>query len=266
MSCAVRCCKNFQRAYIPGISFHRFPRNELLKVWLQVLNLSSDTFKWSKNKMICSKHFHENQYKVIGEKRFLKKDAVPNLFLIEEIPPETFQAGPSSGGIVQTSSGSIPQKGSSKMRRPLKRKSSINLEINSSSAGVQESELSKNQSGSTAHESSGTSSSTKRQRISQRIHFFHSYSASPRKLKEKNLELRKCQEQYRKRLYEANKKVKKLNKEVTCLTTVIEYLKKQDTLSENAAEHLKNTFDSVPTLLMARYLKNVQNETISHEA
>lgn len=111
---------------------------------------------------------------------------------------------------------------------------------------------------------SSTDSSTKRRRL-EVIKKIHNYSVSPRKLKKRNEELKKKHEVYQKRFYKTNKQLKLFKVKVNNMKAVIEFLKKETIISSNASDHLEKTFDSVPHLLMRRYLKNVQNETISHE-
>lgn len=85
------------------------------------------------------------------------------------------------------------------------------------------------------------------------------------KVKERNTELRKKHAFYRKKLYKANKKISKLKKEVTDLKTVTQFLRQSQLVSDSTTDHLEKCFDSVPQLLMRRYLKNIKNNTTTHE-
>lgn len=80
-----------------------------------------------------------------------------------------------------------------------------------------------------------------------------------------NIQLKDRQRSYRKQLYSAKKKIAGLKKKVSSLTLVLTDLKQQNLVSESAMEHLGNTFNSIPKLLMNRYLKNIENESVSRE-
>lgn len=55
-----------------------FPYNEeLLNEWLRVIS----NVRVTKYSRICSKHFRELDYEIIGDKRKLKRNAIPSLFL-----------------------------------------------------------------------------------------------------------------------------------------------------------------------------------------
>ncbi|CAH0558622.1 unnamed protein product [Brassicogethes aeneus] len=81
-----------------------------------------------------------------------------------------------------------------------------------------------------------------------------------------NTDLKQRQAAYRKKLYGANKEIKSLKHKILTMQVVMEHLKKNQSVSENAADHLEKTYGSVPHLLMNRYLKNIKNETITHES
>ena len=92
--CQALNCKN-RYENKDGKSFFRFPRPdkefERLKMWLDSIGtgLTPTTFKWNKNKTICSDHFHVDCIEIdqvartlgIPEKKAtLKPDAVPTIF------------------------------------------------------------------------------------------------------------------------------------------------------------------------------------------
>ena len=66
-------------------------------------------------------------------------------------------------------------------------------------------------------------------------------------------------------MYNARLKNRKLKEKVYNLKAVISSLKKGELVSENALEHVQKSYETVPALLMARYLKNIQNQTVTHE-
>lgn len=50
------------------------------------------------------------------------------------------------------------------------------------------------------------------------------------------------------------------------MNLVMDYIRKNQILSENTVDHLEKTYNTVPQLLMIRYLKNIKIETISYES
>lgn len=82
---------------------------------------------------------------------------------------------------------------------------------------------------------------------------------SPRKIENRKLEikLQNCRD----RLDVANKKISKLKNDVSTLTNTVKELKKQQNFSEN----IDQKYESVPTILINRYLKILRKEAVSHE-
>lgn len=79
--CAVAKCKNSTQT--PGISFHRFPSDEAMKItWMaKIRNDLKKNNKIIEAMRICSAHFKPDDYKIISNgKRMLKKDAQPTIF------------------------------------------------------------------------------------------------------------------------------------------------------------------------------------------
>lgn len=69
----------------------RLPKNdELLKKWL--LAIGKTERKICESSRICSRHFKEDdfRYSVVGGKRFLKRGAIPSLYLNEESKDDGF--------------------------------------------------------------------------------------------------------------------------------------------------------------------------------
>lgn len=46
-----------------------------------MLNIDSTNWIWSKNKLVCSDHFQQSDYIILGNKKQLKNSAVPSLKL-----------------------------------------------------------------------------------------------------------------------------------------------------------------------------------------
>lgn len=68
----------------------RLPKtDELLKKWLLAIKTER---KICESSRICSRHFKEDdfRYSIIGEKRFLKRGAIPSLYLNEESKNDQF--------------------------------------------------------------------------------------------------------------------------------------------------------------------------------
>lgn len=93
--------------------------------------------------------------------------------------------------------------------------------------------------------------------------WFLFYSVSPGRYRRKYVQLRKVQLTSRKRLYAAKKTEKVLKRKITNLNIVVEELKKNTDLSENARTHLNKCFQDIPHILMRRYMKNVERATTS---
>ncbi|XP_045783605.1 uncharacterized protein LOC123879742 isoform X3 [Maniola jurtina] len=83
-SCAVNWCRKSSKTYNyknDGITFHRFPRNsEYKEKWI---NATCRGEKWFPNKysIICSRHFTEDCFQNMKNRRKLKKTALPTLNL-----------------------------------------------------------------------------------------------------------------------------------------------------------------------------------------
>ncbi|KAJ8910023.1 hypothetical protein NQ315_003453 [Exocentrus adspersus] len=85
-SCSVKSCRNNRRFPKPGkdISFHVFPKSpriQLQRDWLKALGISSKNWMWTKNKVVCSEHFRQEDFMRFGAHRYLKLDAAPTLKL-----------------------------------------------------------------------------------------------------------------------------------------------------------------------------------------
>lgn len=93
------------------------------------------------------------------------------------------------------------------------------------------------------------------------LKYFSIFSASPSKIKR----VQQKEGQYRRKFYTQRYKNRQLQQKVTNLQTVVNVLKKEQLLSENALYHVKKSYDGIPSLIMARYLKNIDNKTITHE-
>ncbi|KAB0795977.1 hypothetical protein PPYR_10038 [Photinus pyralis] len=114
--------------------------------------------------------------------------------------------------------------------------------------------------------STSTDSSKKRRRTAQRIKFFHSYSLSPRSLKKKYVQAKRKHAVMRQKFYDSKKKITSLQKTIFNMKSVMTFVKNTQFLSEDAVENVEKTYDSVPHLLMQRYLKNITNKTVTHES
>ena len=86
-SCAVHGCKSYklhQQGKVKGISFHKFPRDEILKSkWCLVVRRKD--FRPTESSCICSAHFKSTDFEIPdkgsrGLKKRLKKAAVPSIF------------------------------------------------------------------------------------------------------------------------------------------------------------------------------------------
>ncbi|KAB0795036.1 hypothetical protein PPYR_11875 [Photinus pyralis] len=113
--------------------------------------------------------------------------------------------------------------------------------------------------------SSSTDSSTRRKRICSMVKEFHSYSTSPRTVKVKLQRAQNKQVKTRRKLYQAKKTVKSLKIKVRSLKTVIADLRKNQNLSEHALFHLEKSYEEIPDVLMARYLKNREARCTTRE-
>lgn len=75
-SCCVPGCK--LSWYPDAVSFHKFPKDPVLsKTWRKVIG--NDNVP--KDALVCSIHFHSDDFKYIREKNVLKETAVPKFFL-----------------------------------------------------------------------------------------------------------------------------------------------------------------------------------------
>lgn len=60
---------------------HSFPKSpRTLKVWIEKIGIRGN-FSWSKNKVICSRHFPDSDYTTHCSRNVLKLSAVPSLCL-----------------------------------------------------------------------------------------------------------------------------------------------------------------------------------------
>ncbi|KFM69304.1 THAP domain-containing protein 1, partial [Stegodyphus mimosarum] len=79
-SCAAYGCTNRPSKKIPGITFHRFPKNpELRAEWIKAIRrLNWEPTKYSR---LCSEHFSEDRIDKYSQHRvYLRENAVPNVF------------------------------------------------------------------------------------------------------------------------------------------------------------------------------------------
>ena len=85
--CAAFGCNNDAR-YVKTVSYHRFPEDQkLLKEWLAKISRTDLTV--TRESRLCSDHFEPHCYErdlkaeLLGspEKRVLKEDAIPTLFM-----------------------------------------------------------------------------------------------------------------------------------------------------------------------------------------
>ncbi|CAH0558624.1 unnamed protein product [Brassicogethes aeneus] len=260
--CAVKDCKNNRKFPTPGISFHVFPKGELQKVWLNLIGKSEENWTWNKNKVICSEHFKNEDFAMRFGKRFLKLNSVPSLKLEKSKSKPSCQVISTALTLYSDSEAST-----SKVKTKLQESTSstdesiLKKQIRRKRKIETRGEARQN----TSAASTSTDSSAKQKKI-KFVKTIHNYSISPSKVKKMNTDLKQRQAAYRKKLYGANKEIKSLKHKILTMQVVMEHLKKNQSVSENAADHLEKTYGSVPHLLMNRYLKNIKNETITHES
>ncbi|XP_030749269.1 zinc finger protein 724-like isoform X3 [Sitophilus oryzae] len=82
VSCSVFNCKRRSDKKEPGVTFHRFPKeDERKKRWVLALKLDRDP---TRHDRVCSKHFEEKCFNTTSSKRYLLYGAVPTIF--SELP------------------------------------------------------------------------------------------------------------------------------------------------------------------------------------
>ncbi|XP_068229561.1 THAP domain-containing protein 2-like [Palaemon carinicauda] len=114
-SCAVLgCTKKFNKISNPSITFHRFPKDEVMRnEWVRALG--RENFTPTIYSRLCSKHFREEDFIRTTLKVYLHSQAVPSVF---EAFPEHLQRQEAE---VSTSECPTPQNSQSEVNN-LKRK------------------------------------------------------------------------------------------------------------------------------------------------
>ncbi|CAH1987357.1 unnamed protein product [Acanthoscelides obtectus] len=81
-SCQVKGCTNNRKFSKEGISFHLFPKKgPMVGKWLEVLGKKPDGWKWTKNMVVCSRHFTKDDFRRGASRIVIKPTAVPSVNL-----------------------------------------------------------------------------------------------------------------------------------------------------------------------------------------
>lgn len=81
--CAVKSCKNHPK-FLPQnsqIIFHSFPKEDIYKEWLKLVNRTVENWDGPKGKVVCSEHFKESDYYTFFGKKCLRPNALPSVKL-----------------------------------------------------------------------------------------------------------------------------------------------------------------------------------------
>ncbi|XP_044756662.1 THAP domain-containing protein 6-like [Coccinella septempunctata] len=211
--CSVKKCRNNTK-FPPAknISFHTFPKEEqTLKEWLQILGIPVEAWKWTKNSVVCSEHFRKEDY--LNGKRLMYK-AVPSLKMNIPINSSICSSAPSTSRLDDSlldTSANEESHTSTVMRHTRK---TGNMSQNAASSSP-----------------STTFSSDSKEKIIAMVESLHNYSISPSKLMNRNIELKKCQASYRRKLYNARKTIKSLRNKIQQMKEVMDFLRQDQRIS-----------------------------------
>ncbi|GJQ78333.1 hypothetical protein Trydic_g22165 [Trypoxylus dichotomus] len=218
MSCSAPGCSNSRRFKPENVSFHTFPRGELMKTWLRILGKNPETWMWSKNKLVCSLHFKEADYMLKDKKKILKMNVVPSVAINGENGCSELKASTSIEALENSISTSIS---SLNHRSLMSSREIINL-------AIQKRKLSKiRRTAMDLRKPAASSNSSAKRRKFAFIKSMHNYSIPSLKITSRICSLLNKHSQYRRRLYRARHKIIALQMKVANLKVLIDNLKRE---------------------------------------
>nr|CAH7714849.1 unnamed protein product [Callosobruchus chinensis] len=203
-SCQVKGCTNNRKYAKEGISFHLFPKaGPILEKWLEAVGKEPDEWKWTKNMVVCSRHFTKDDFHKRGVRTVIHPTAFPsvNLDLNTDARIAKYNARSPSSSDDETEA------------------------LNSSAQESDEEADSKGVKGSQI----------------EFIESIHSYCVSPEMLEEQNSWLRGKLAYYRHALSIAKKQAQKLKLENTELKTALGYINVEQFVPEQSEENPPDT-------------------------
>ncbi|CAF4899544.1 unnamed protein product [Pieris macdunnoughi] len=79
VKCSAPLCGNATYKKTPDITFHRFPKDEIIKLaW--VTNMKKQNLQPTSSSVLCSKHFEDHLIDKSGFRTVLVSGAIPTIF------------------------------------------------------------------------------------------------------------------------------------------------------------------------------------------
>nr|CAI5831326.1 unnamed protein product [Callosobruchus analis] len=202
-SCQVKGCTNNRKFAKEGISFHLFPKEgPLVEKWLEAVGKKSNEWRWTKNMVVCSRHFTKDDFHKRGVRRAIHPTAVPSVNLDLN----------TDARIAEYNNAKSPPSSDDE-----------SVALNNPQVSDEEAE---------SNETKGNQKKI--------IETMHSYCASPEMLEEQNSSLRGKLAYYRHALSIAKKQVRELKLENTALKAALGHVKIEQFVPEQSEESDQN--------------------------